>query len=429
MKLHLAIALGLLAGLALGLVAAATGSPALLAAATGLQPVGSAFVNLLKMAVIPLVVATLFAGVAGMSDVKQLGRTGLLALGFFAATTLVAVGLGMAAMRLLLPLARPASHLAAAPGISPAAPPTAAAFLLGLIPANPFQAAAEGALLPLILFTALLAAATAALPEAQRRVLLAAADALAAALIKLVHWVLWVAPLGVFALAAPVTARSGWAMLQSLAVFVLAVATGLAAFALLAYVGSVRLLARRSPGRFLSACLGAQLIGLTTTSSPASIPAMFDATDRLAVPRQIASLVIPLGASLNRAGSAVFQGAAVIFLAWLYQHPLPATNLGAAVLATFLAAFTVAGVPSASVVSLAPALTQVGLPLDGLGILLGVDRIPDMLRSAVNVTGTITASVLLGSRGPGAAPATRAASLAPPGPPAADTTAPADPAG
>jgi len=405
MKLHLAIALGLLAGLSLGLLAAATGSPGLLALTRSLEPLGSMFVNLLKMVVVPLVASTLFVGVAGMGDLKRLGHLGIAALAFFAATTLVGVLLGMATMHLLLPLADP--HAARSAISSAAAPqarlPDPLQFVVGLVPSNPFQAAAEGALLPLIVFTVLFAAAAAALPEAHRRPLLALGEAASAALIRLVHWVLWVAPLGVFALAAPVTARSGWAMLQSLLVFVAAVAVGLSIFVLGTYLPVATIGARLGPARFFKACLGPQLIGFSTTSSPATIPAMLAASDSLGVPRTVSSLVVPLGASLNRAGSALFQGAGLVFLAWLYGTPLPATALGGAVLATFLVAFTVAGVPSGSVVSLAPALSHTGVPLDGLGVLLGIDRIPDMLRTAVNVTGTITTGAVL-ARMPPASP-------------------------
>jgi Na+/H+-dicarboxylate symporter len=400
MKLHVAIALGLLGGLGLGLIAAVTGSPTLLTLAGAVEPVGTAFVNLLKMVVVPLVATTLFVGVAAMGDLRRLGRVGTTAMVFFAATTLIGVLLGMGVMRLLLPFADQAAARSVS-GAAHAAPPQLPGpveFLVGLIPANPVQAAADGALLPLIVFVVLFAAATGTLPEARRRPLIALADALTAALIHLVRWVLWAAPVGVFALAAPVFARSGWAMLQSLIVFILAVFLGLVLLVAAVYLPAASVLGRRGPAQFFKACLGSQLIGFTTTSSPATIPAMLDGTDALGVSRDVSGLVIPLGASLNRAGSALFQGAGVIFLGWLYGVPLPLAGVGGAVLATFLVAFTVAGVPSASVVSLAPALIHVGVPVDGLGVLLGVDRIPDMLRTAANVTGTITAATLLDAR-------------------------------
>lgn len=405
MKLHVAIALGLLGGLSLGLLAALTGAPPLLRLALGLEPVGTVFINLLKMVVVPLVAATLFVGVAGMGDLKRLGRLGAYAMAFFAVTTLIAVLLGMGLMRLALPLADPAAARAVAPAAAPQHVGGVVDFLVGLIPVNPIRAAVDGALLPLVVFTVLFAAAAGTLPEPRRRPLVLLADAIATALIRLVHWVLWVAPVGVFALAAPVTARAGWALLQSLLVFVAAVAAGLLVFTAGVYLPAATVLAARRPGSLVRACLGSQLIALTTASQVTAIPAMLDATDALGLPREVPSLILPLGASLNRAGSALFQGAGVVFLAWLYQVPLPPESLGGAVLATFLVAFTVASAPAASVVSLAPALSHVGVPLDGLGVLLGVDRIPDMLRTAANATGTITAAVIVQERAGAAPPA------------------------
>src|SRR3970040_694801 len=208
MKLHVAIALGLLGGLGLGLIAAVTGSPTLLTLAGAVEPVGTAFVNLLKMVVVPLVATTLYVGVAGMAALKRVGRGGTLAMAFFAATTLIGVLLGMGVMRLMLPFADQAAARAVS-GTAQAVPtrlPGVVDFLVGLIPANPFQAAAESALLPLIVFTVLFAAAAGTLPEPRRRPLITMADAITAALIRLVHWVLCAAALGGLGLAAPVLA-------------------------------------------------------------------------------------------------------------------------------------------------------------------------------------------------------------------------------
>lgn len=390
MRLHVAITIGLIGGLVFGLLAAITGSSLLLAVASGIEPLGRVFVNLLRMVVIPLVATTLYVGVAGMGDLRALGRLGVLTLGFIVVTTFIAVPIGMASMHLLLPLAGETAARAATGATMAGAPklPTIVDFLVGLIPSNPVEAAAQGALLPLIVFTLLVGAATGALPAADRERLLGVARPASDALIKLVYWALWVAPIGVFALAAPVTARSGWAMLQSLGVFILAVLLGLTVFVGGVYVSAARVLGGIPVGRFLRACVGPQLIGLTTTSSAATLPAILQAADReLGLDKGVASFVLPLAASVNRAGSGLFQGACVVFLAWLYAVPLPPTAIGGAVLATVLVSFTVAAVPSAAVVTLAPALGHVGVPLDGMGVLLGVDRIPDMLRTVANVTG------------------------------------------
>jgi len=381
MKLHIWVAVGLIAGLLLGLVAAISGSTWLMAFAVGIEPIGTAFVNLLKMVVIPLIVVIIFVGVGTLGDLRRLGQLGLLTLLFFAATS--------------------AANEAAAQAISPGstvAPelPSIVDFLLSLIPTNPFQAATEGTLLPLIVFTIFVAAATGSLPERERHQLLGLANSLSAALVKLVHWIIWLAPVGVFALAAPVTARTGWAMLQSLGAFILAVFIGLTLFIALVYVPLVRLLGGMRVGLFLKACVNPLIIAATTSSTAATVPAMLEAAEQeLKLSRAVTSFVIPLGAGIGRSGTALFQGAGIVFLAWLFGVPLEASGIGGAVLATFIVSFTVAGIPAGGVFSLAPALDSVGVPLDGLGILLGVDRIPDMARTTTNVAGILAAAVLM----------------------------------
>ena len=396
-KLQIAIVLGLAAGLLLGLAAAITQAPPLVWIAVAVEPVGTAFVDLLKMVVIPLVTAVIFVGVASLGDLRRLGRMGGAAMGFFAVASVVGVLLGMGVMRALLPLASEGAAQAIAPGaVEAPALPGPIDFLLSLIPSNPFQAAAEGGLLPLILFVVLLAAATGALPAEQRARLTDLAEAVAAALIKMTHWILWIAPIGVFALAAPVTARAGWAMLQSLVAFVIAVLVGVIVFVAVLLLPAVRILGRMPAGTFLKGCISPQVIAAATVSSPATVPAMLEAADeRLQVQRPVSGFVIPLGAGLGRAGSAVFQGAGLVFLAWLYGVSLAVSGIGGAVLATFIVSFTVPSIPGGSVLSLAPALGTVGIPLDGLAVLLGVDRIPDMARTATNVTGTLAATVVV----------------------------------
>ena len=396
MKIHVAIAIGLVAGLLLGVAASATQIPFLMDLAVGVAPIGTAFVNLLRMVVIPLVAATLFVGVAGLGDIKKLGRLGLLTMAFFAGTTVVSILLGMGTMHLLLPLASDAARGVAATATAEVPTlPGPIDFFLGLIPSNPFKAASDGALLPLIVFMCFFGTAVGALEEKHRTRLMGIAESVVAAMIKLVHWILWTAPIGVFALAAPVTAQSGWAMLQSLSVFVLAVIIGCLVFIGVIYVPAVRFLSSVQIREFLLACLEPQMIAFATTSQAATVPAMLESADRLDLSRTSASFVIALGAAVGRAGSALFQGAGLVFLAWLFDVPLPLEGLAVAVIATALVSITVAGVPSASVLTLAPALGTVGIPLDGLGVLLGVDRIPDMFRTATNVTGTMAASSIL----------------------------------
>ena len=182
----------------------------------------------------------------------------------------------------------------------------------------------------------------------------------------------------------------------SLAVFIVAVVAGLAVFVAVVYLPLLWFVARMTPRRFFSGAFGGMAVAFAATSTVAALPVMLeDAKQKLKVDPSVADLVLPLGASMYRAGSALYQGAAVIFLAHLYQVPIPAAALGGALLATFLVSLTVAPVPSSSVVTLAPALDTVGVPLSGMAILLGVDRIPDMFRSSVNAAGQVTTTVLV----------------------------------
>ncbi|MFQ5537255.1 MAG: dicarboxylate/amino acid:cation symporter [Gemmatimonadota bacterium] len=393
--LHLLIGIGLVAGLAVGLLASMTGSPVLAAVASGSAPFGTAFMNAIRMVVIPLVMAVIFTGVARLGDPKRLGRLGGLTLGFFWATLVPAIAVGMGVMWVGLRFTPAMPPPGATPTEVPELPGMVD-FLVSLIPSNPFAAASSGALLPLIVFTALLAAAVGTLPEAQRERLIGIADALGDGLIKLVWWILWTAPVGIFGLAAPATARLGWGLLQSLGVFIVCVILGLGIYIAVVYLPLLRLVAGIGPLRFLKDTFGAASVAFSATSTVAALPvALEEAQENLGVSPTVADLVLPLGASMYRSGSALFQGAAIIFLAHLYSVPIPAAAVGGAFLATFLVALTVAPVPSSGVVTLAPALETVGVPLSGLALLLGIDRIPDMFRSATNNLGQIATSVLV----------------------------------
>jgi Na+/H+-dicarboxylate symporter len=386
--------LGLVGGLALGLAASATGSPLLNAIAAGSEPFGDLFIRGVQMVVIPLVISIVFSGVAGLGDARSLGRLGGTALLFILGTTAVAVTTGMVAMGMAL---RFVPEVPNPGGAMPevAEIPGIVDFLVGLVPRNPFEAASAGRLLPLLVFAVLLGAATGSLEKKHRDRLVGLADAVAAAFIRLVEWVLWTAPLGIFGLAAPAAARLGLGLLQSLAALILVVIVALFIFMAVVYLPLVAFVGRVSPRDFIRGTMASWTMGFSTTSSVATLPVMLRDAPLLGVSPRVRDLVIPLAASLNRAGSGLFQGASVVFLAWLYQVPVPGGAWFGAALACFFAAATVAPVPSASIMTLAPALDAVGVPFAGLGILLGVDRIPDMFRSGTNMTGHMAAAVVV----------------------------------
>jgi proton glutamate symport protein len=406
---HRWMAVGLVAGLVLGLVAATSHDAHLLALARGVQPVGTVFLNLLSMVIIPLVVSALFNGVAGLGDMRHVSRLGAQSLAFFWSATVVAIGIGFALAVLVLPLTgmtdaqQSALRLLATSDSSIAqraaqAVPSGAAFIVDLVPRNPVRAALDGALLPLVVFTTVAGLATAALPAGKRALLVGLADAITQALIRIVYWVLLLAPFGIFALVYGAVAQFGWSLVQAMAVFVLAVVTGLAAFMAIVYVPAL-MTARQPLGRFLRAGLPSLAMAFSTTSSLPALPLMLQASeDELGVPRAVGGFVLPLGASLNRAGSALYQAIALVFIAGLYGVPLRPPQYLQAGLAVFLASLTVAPVPSSSVVSLAPAFAQTGLPLAGMGLLIGLDRIPDMFRTMTNVAGDMVGAVWVAAR-------------------------------
>lgn len=389
------IALGLVLGLCVGLGAAMTDSVLLHAIARESAPVGKLFINAIKMIVIPLVVAIIFASVARLGDVRKLGKIGGMTMAFYWVTLVPAILIGMGVMTLGLQfvpeMATPPVDDLPIPQLQ-----SMTDFIVSLIPSNPFASAAEGKILPLIVFTALFAAAAGTLPEERKDRMVSAAEDISEALIKLVWWILLCAPIGVFGLIAPATAQMGWGIIQSLGVFIISVALGLIIFVGLVFVPLLLLVAKIAPIRFFKSILGSSSIAFSTTSTAAAIPVTREEiTQNLNVAETTADLLVPLGASIFRPGSALFQGAAIVFLAHIYGVPIAIGTVGAVLLATFLVSLTVAPVPSSSVVTMAPALDTIGVPVAGLALMLGIDRIPDMMRSVVNLIGQITAAVLV----------------------------------
>src|SRR5881409_3265931 len=335
---HVWVALGLGAGLGLGVAAAMTRWPSLLALTQWLRPLGTLFLNLLSMVVIPLVATALFAGVAGLGDLRRVGRLGIRTLAFFWGTTLAAILIGLGVAALLLPFThitpdqQAALREAAATdsgAVRHAAEQitTGARFIVELIPSNPVRAAVDGNLLPLIVFVTIFAVAAAALPDEKRHALTELADVATQALIRIVRWVLVLAPLGIFAIVAGALAQLGVDLIVDLitamAVFILAVIAALAVLIAAVYLPAVAFFARLGAWRYLRAIRASLLMAFSTTSSLATLPVMLEAAESdLRLSRTVAGFVLPLGASVGRAGSAVFQAVAVLFIARLYGIPL-----------------------------------------------------------------------------------------------------------
>jgi proton glutamate symport protein len=406
MSLTTRVLLGLAAGLGLGAWVAASGSPALREAALWTEPLGTLWTRAIQMTVIPLVVSLLFAGVAAGG--AGIGRIGARALALFLVLLVAAAALALAVAPPLLgrvgidPAA--AAALRGATGPVEAQVPTFAEWLTGLVPSNPVRAAADGAMLPLIVATLLFgAAATRAAPE-RRDLLVRVAEAVADATLVLVRWILALAPLGVFALALPLAARLGVAALGAVAAYigltVAACAVVIAAlYPLAALGGRVRI------GDFARAAAPAQAVAFSARSSLAALPLMIEGARALRLPREIGSFFLPLSASVFRLGGAIALPAGVLFIARLYGVELAPAQLVTVAVSSVLLTFSVPGIPGGSILIMAPILLAVGLPVEGIGILLGVDTIPDMFRTTTNVTGHMAAATLLGGRGGVEAPA------------------------
>lgn len=370
--------------------------PWLLSFATGIEIVGTIWMNLIRMCVIPLVVAALVSGVAAVGDVRKLGRVGIRTLALFAVTIIISSLIGLFVASLLIPLAPVSPESAAALRASAAAGAEQVSsqaaqvqgirqFLLNLVPANVVKAASDGALLSLVVFSVLVGAAVGTLGEAHRGAIVGFMDALLAALIRLIGWIMWLAPIGVACLAAPVAARFGWDTIRSLFMFVLSVVLGTTLAAVTLFALIARLMARVPPLRFGKVITPGVAVAFTTSSSLVALPTMLDtALQRLGLSKAVAGFVLPLGATINRPGSGIYQMCAVVLVSSLYAIDLTPAQYAVALFTSLAMTFSVASIPSATVFTTAPVLLSVGLPVESLALLLGVDRIPDMFRTGLH---------------------------------------------
>jgi proton glutamate symport protein len=404
MSLTLRVLIGLVVGLVVGFVINA--SPGLRGLVPWIEPVGSIFINAIRMTVVPLVVASLIVGVAGASDARAIGRVGWRALALFIVLVLAgAVLAAIIAQPILVRMIDPASTAAVRAGASELAGvaqegarrlPTFAQWLIDLVPANPIRAAADGAMLPLIVFSLLFGVALLRLDAERRRPVIAFFEGLADAMLVLVRWVLVLAPLGVFALAVPLAARLGLAAAGALAGFIVLVSGLSVAFMLLVLYPSASAIGRVPLGVFARAIAPAQAVAFSARSSLAALPAMIEAAEsRLRFPPEISRFLLPLSASTFRAGSGVGLTASVLFVARLYGVDLGVAQIATVIVTVVLTSFSVPGIPNGSIIAMVPVLVAAGIPVEGIGILLSIDTIPDMFRTATNVTGHMTAAAIL----------------------------------
>lgn len=406
MSLTLQVLLGLIAGLGLGLgIAGVEGAWA--AALVGwIEPLGTLFINAIRMTVIPLVVATLIVGVSAAPDPRAVGRLGARSLAIFVVVIALASIVGVALGAPLLgafdldPSAVDALRASAASAGEAAQAnakvQTLSEWLLSLVPTNPIKSAADGAMLPLIVFSVLFAAAMTRVEGERRAALRKVFEGIQDASLVLVRAILATAPIGVFALAVPLAARMGLAAAGALLGYIVIVSSISIVFMALVLYPAAVVIGRTPLREFAKACLPAQGIAFSSRSSLAALPAMLESVkDSLRLPPQIGSFFIPLAASMFRAGAGIGQTVGVLFIAKLYGVDLNTAQLLTIAATSAITSFSVPGVPGGSILVMIPVLMAANIPIEGIGILLGVDTIPDMFRTTTNVTGHMAAATIL----------------------------------
>jgi proton glutamate symport protein len=403
MKESTRVLLALLAAILLGVLIAASHNVSLIRAAEVIAPIGTLWVNGIRMTVIPLVVSLLITGVASVSDIKSIGRLGgrtlvtfvLLLIGVAA----IVIPIALAMFRLLPPhgaLELPPGAVEAANEMSAEGQTqTFSAWLVSLLPANPVAAAASGAMMPLILFTLLLALAIARSPEASRQTLTHFFRALSDAMLILVRWIILAAPLGVFALVLPLAVHAGGTLAGAIGFYVAAYSIASIAITLLLY--PVAAIGGRIPlRRFARAALPPQLIAFSSSSSIASLPALVETAEKnLQLPERVIGFVLPLAVSTFKIAGPVSWTIGALFVGWFYDVPLPASSIATIAFASVFLAFAVPGIPRGAFIMLTPLFLAIGLPAKGIGILIAVDAIPDVFATVLNTTGHLVAAVLV----------------------------------
>ena len=388
MSLPTQMAIGMVLGVAAGAL-----TPAMGLDPSWYKPVGQLFINLVRMVVVPLVLTTLVAGAASVGDVSKLGRVAGKTLAYYLVTTAVAVVIGL----VLANIFQPGSGLSiSTEGLKAkeVAPPTLVDVFLNIVPINPMQAMAEGSMLQIIFFAVIFGFALSGLGERGKPVL-HFFEIVGDVMIRVTHMVMLYAPIGVFGLISFTVSRHGLAVLLPLGALILT-----AFLATVVFVGMILLpLVRIATGipimTFLKGIFEPWLVAFTTCSSAAALPANLNAARKLGSTKAISSFSIPLGNTINMNGTAIYMGVCSIFAAEVYGLPLTMADQLTIVLMGVLAAVGTAGVPGAGLIMTTIIFTQVGIPLEAVALIAGVDRILDMIRTSINVVGDVAAAVIV----------------------------------
>ena len=407
MVLVLRVAIGLIAGLLLGLAIASSHSMWLARIPGWLDPVGTIFVNAIRLAVIPLVVSGLIVGTASGASPATMGKLGRRALALILVVLLVSGLFGLAVglpLFSFLPTDKSAvaslTQRAAAPQTAPASYPSVGQWFVDLVPVNIFKAAADGALLPLIVASILFGLALTQVEAQRRAAVVQFFRGVGDAFLALVGYVVQIAPIGGVALAVPLAARMGITAVGALGYYIGTYAVTCAVFTVLVLYPAAIIFGHKSLSHFSRAALPTQAVAFTSRSSLASLPTAYEGMrSGLGVAEDIQNFFLPIAASIFRAGTPMALMIGVLFLAKLYGVVLDPAQLATVLVAAVATSLTIPGVPGGSIIVMAPVLASANIPVAGIGILLAVDTIPDMFRTVANVTGWLSVGSILGHGG------------------------------
>ena len=355
---------------------------------------GEIFIASLKMLVVPLVFVSLVCGTCSLSDTSSLGRLGGKTIGLYMVTTAIAISLAIFAALLIAP--GEGVQMQSDATFSPSEAPALSQVFINIFPSNPIESMAKGNMLQIIVFAVLFGLAMAMSGKAGERLSAVFTD-LSDVIMKLVTLLMNLAPYGVFFLMAKLFTTLGFETIASLAKYFGVVMCVLLIHGIVSYGIILKLLSGLNPLIFFKKMQDAALFGFSTSSSNATMPVTMEAvTNKLGVKNSIASFTVPLGATINMDGTAIMQGVATVFIAQVFAVDLTLGDYLMVVLTATLASIGTAGVPGVGLIMLAMVLQQVGLPVEGIALIIGVDRLLDMTRTAVNVTGDAMVSCIVG---------------------------------
>lgn len=387
LKVHsqilIAIVLGVAAGLLLG------------EKTSHIKVVGDIFIRLLKMIIIPLILASMVAGIVSLGDVRKLGRIGLRTFIYYTATTLLAVLVGLILVNVIRPGARVKMGSKEGAELSQRETPSVVSIVKDIVPENVLAAMAQDKVLSIIFFSIILGVAISSIGEKGRGLALLF-EAFSGVMMKITGWIMRLAPFGVFALMAYTIGSMGLSVIKPLILYMATVIVGLGIHAIVTLPALLSAFGRYSPLKFIRDVFSAVATAFSTASSAATLPITMDCVEKNAgVSNKVASFVLPLGATVNMDGTALYEAVAAMFIAQAYGIDLTIWQQVIIMLTATLASIGAAAIPGAGLVTIVIVLKAVNLPLEGIGMILAVDRLLDMLRTAVNVWGDACGTVVV----------------------------------